>query len=118
MEVGWHPLQGLEWPCKENLGQLPQGWSDSLSRVPLVSSKFESRCTVQREEAQELHLRGPACQKILKRWGTLVVDIFVSKRTFKVPWYFSANLSDTKSSGDVLKVEWPLGLRYSFHTQT
>ena len=41
--------------------------------------------------------------------------LFISKRAFKVPLYFSADLSDKRApGGDVLKVEWLEGLRYDF----
>ena len=61
VERGWQPLQETAWCCKINLAQLPQGWSDILSRVPLATSKSQSRYPVQREEAEELNLGTPAC---------------------------------------------------------
>ena len=67
------------------------------------------------KRAQEWNLRTPVCYRLFKRWGTPVVDLFISKRTFKILQEFSIDLSDTKGSGgDALKVEWSVGLRYAF----
>ena len=43
------------------------------------------------------------------------MDLLVSRRSFKVYQYFSAELSDMKALGrNVLKVEWLIGLRNTF----
>ena len=72
----------------------------------MQSGKFESRCHVQETENPEMDPRVSSLSKVVQKIGNSSNDLFVSKRTYKVPQYFSLDLSDTKfQGGDALKVE-------------
>ena len=89
--------------CPEYLRSVANLWPDALSRG---------------KRAQEWSLGDPACHRLLKHWGSPVVDMFVSSRAHNVPQYFSLDLSDGRATGrDALEERWPEGLRYAFPPQ-
>ena len=67
------------------------------------------------KQTQEWSLNPTAAQRLFKLWGTPVVDLFASSRTFKLPQYFSLDMTDNRAIGhDGARDDWPQGLRYAF----
>ena len=114
-EGGQDSLQGNEWSCEKILVYLPQGWSDSLSRVPERCSEYQRRYPIMREGSLEWSPGTPAHWRLFKSWRNLVEDLFASKKTFKMLQCFRADLSNMKALGrDALQVEWSGDVRYAF----
>ena len=85
---------------KENLALLPQGWSQSLSIVTLGSSKSESRCPVQKKGSW-MEPRGSCLLKTFQKKENSDGGLFVSRRAFKIPQYFSADFSNIKPQEEI-----------------
>ena len=112
VEGGQQPLHSL---ARKILLRCPKDRVMVYQECPGGVAIFRADTLSWGREAQEWNIGILICQSLLRWCRIPVVDIFVSKRAFKVPKYSSVDLSDNNTlGGDILKVEWLGSSRCTF----